>query len=289
MNGYVIECKSYRYGKQVSRFLVAMVALLVVACAPKIAEEDRPAPNENGLCVPYFQIGPYSIEVVLQSKQSNPPRNDPTVASCSGEVSVRRGISERQGSFPVNGQDSLVIDYMTVTVDSQSIPIAFVTDSLRQSPQTDAGAFSIGTSNKRSFKLVKFELPIDTLPARLRLHATWIDPMNRRVLDSLTFRAKLFPPFPNAQVGTWMTNDACVPNPFSPTSIVTYSLSDSCHLVGLLFNVQGTIVDTIVNAVQGPGFYRINADRQGRLASGIYFYKLICGERTTTRKFLLLK
>ena len=83
--------------------------------------------------------------------------------------------------------------------------------------------------------------------------------------------------------------DANDPNPFSPTSTITYSVTDSCHVVVVLFDVQGRVVDTLVNALQAPGKYHVEADPSGKLEPGVYFYWLSCGDISATKKLVIVK
>ena len=88
--------------------------------------------------------------------------------------------------------------------------------------------------------------------------------------------------------------DQNYPNPFNPTTTISYSLGAGQTMTNLaVFNVLGQKVATLVNEVQGPGNYTVTwngaSASGGRVASGIYFYRLTRGEDIQTRKMVLLK
>ena len=81
------------------------------------------------------------------------------------------------------------------------------------------------------------------------------------------------------------------PNPFNPTTTIEYSVpvSSNNSLVQLkVYDILGNEITTLVNESQKPGNYKavFNA---ANLASGIYFYKLSCGNFTEIKKAVLLK
>ncbi|MCW8849709.1 MAG: T9SS type A sorting domain-containing protein, partial [Melioribacteraceae bacterium] len=71
-----------------------------------------------------------------------------------------------------------------------------------------------------------------------------------------------------------------------------YSINNN-ELVNLsLFDVLGRKVITLVNYVQSPGEYQIPLninDLNNEISSGIYYYRLIVGNYSQTKKMVLLK
>jgi hypothetical protein len=56
----------------------------------------------------------------------------------------------------------------------------------------------------------------------------------------------------------------------------------------VLYDVMGREIQTLVNKTLKPGKYEIFIDGSN-LSSGVYFYKLISGSYTATKKMIVLK
>ena len=78
------------------------------------------------------------------------------------------------------------------------------------------------------------------------------------------------------------------PNPFNPTTIINYSIPKTSFVSLKVYNVLGKEVAVLINEVKPAGNY--NAEfNSGKIASGIYFYRIIAGQFSSTRKMILLK
>ncbi|MDW7679816.1 MAG: FlgD immunoglobulin-like domain containing protein, partial [bacterium] len=87
------------------------------------------------------------------------------------------------------------------------------------------------------------------------------------------------------------------PNPFNPTTFISYDVpaleNTNQNVILKIFNLQGQLVQTLVDEKKAPGTYRIqwnglNAEGS-RVPSGIYVYTLQASELKTSRKMLLIK
>lgn len=86
------------------------------------------------------------------------------------------------------------------------------------------------------------------------------------------------------------------PNPFNAVTVISYSLPPklgqsqylNSRVTLKVYDVVGREVAVLVNAVQKPGFYRVEFDGNN-LSSGIYFYRLRVGEFSNTKKLSLIK
>ena len=63
------------------------------------------------------------------------------------------------------------------------------------------------------------------------------------------------------------------PNPFNPTTTISYKLSKKGHVTLVVFDVLGREVSTLISENQESGFHSASFDGR-RLASGVYFYRL---------------
>jgi len=82
-------------------------------------------------------------------------------------------------------------------------------------------------------------------------------------------------------------NQNC-PNPFNPSTRITYELTKASHVSLGVFDLLGRKVMTLVNESRPAGSHSIIFDGS-QLASGVYFYRLQAGDFATTKKMVLLK
>jgi len=78
------------------------------------------------------------------------------------------------------------------------------------------------------------------------------------------------------------------PNPFNPSTTISYALPVRTHVRLEVVNILGARVATLVDRVQGPGSYRVRFDGS-RWSSGVYFYRLNTDRFSHIRKMVLLK
>ncbi len=84
-----------------------------------------------------------------------------------------------------------------------------------------------------------------------------------------------------------------VPNPFNPATRITYSLAETSHARVSVYDVRGAFIATLVDDDVTAGNHTVEwsgVDSSGRqVASGVYFYTLEAGDRTMSKKMMLLK
>lgn len=78
------------------------------------------------------------------------------------------------------------------------------------------------------------------------------------------------------------------PNPFNPTTTISYSLARPERVQLALYDTQGRQVRVLVDAQQSAGRYALNFDGRD-LASGVYFYRLTAGAFVDEKRMLLVK
>ncbi|MFC2085309.1 T9SS type A sorting domain-containing protein [Bacteroidota bacterium] len=78
------------------------------------------------------------------------------------------------------------------------------------------------------------------------------------------------------------------PNPFNPSTNITYSIASKSNVTLRVFNSLGQEVATLVNEIQGKGNYTVPFDARN-LPSGIYFYQLITDNFTDVKKMVVAK
>jgi hypothetical protein len=84
------------------------------------------------------------------------------------------------------------------------------------------------------------------------------------------------------------------PNPFNPVTTIDYEVPGGAERVTLrVYDVSGRLVRTLVDGRQPEGVATATWDGRndggGRVASGVYFYRLEAGDTRATRRMVLLK
>jgi hypothetical protein len=78
------------------------------------------------------------------------------------------------------------------------------------------------------------------------------------------------------------------PNPFNPTTTISFDIPEAGHVSVDVFNVAGQKVDTLVNNTLQAGNNTVTFDG-ANLAAGVYFYTVKAGDFSKTMKMTLLK
>lgn len=78
------------------------------------------------------------------------------------------------------------------------------------------------------------------------------------------------------------------PNPFNPSTIITYRLGATVPVALTVYDALGRTVATLVNETQGAGTYTVPFDA-GRLSAGAYLYRLTAGPFSKVRRMTLVR
>ena len=78
------------------------------------------------------------------------------------------------------------------------------------------------------------------------------------------------------------------PNPFNPVTTIEFSLPKSSYVTLTIFNTLGIQIQTLADHTLAPCKYRVRWDAKD-LPSGVYFYRLVAGSFTESRKLVLLR
>jgi len=83
------------------------------------------------------------------------------------------------------------------------------------------------------------------------------------------------------------------PNPFNPETTIKYDLARDEHVRLSIFDVDGSLVRTLVDGAQNAGLQTAvwdGRDANGRLlSSGTYFYRVEAGQESSTHKMVMVK
>jgi len=78
------------------------------------------------------------------------------------------------------------------------------------------------------------------------------------------------------------------PNPFNPSTVISYDLPQRSHVVLTIHNVLGQEVARLVDEKQNAGSYKVIWNPEG-LASGVYFYQLKTEAFEESKKMILAR
>ncbi len=83
------------------------------------------------------------------------------------------------------------------------------------------------------------------------------------------------------------------PNPFNPETTISFDLPQKDKVELVVYNLKGQKVKTLINDEVDKGRHTIiwnGTNNQGKeVASGVYYYRLSCGNYTKTNKMVLIK
>ncbi len=78
------------------------------------------------------------------------------------------------------------------------------------------------------------------------------------------------------------------PNPFNATTSIEYFLAQQTHVVLAVYDIQGRLVEMLVDKEQEAGVHRVNWNAD-MVSSGMYFYKIQTDQNSRVQKMMLLK
>ncbi len=78
------------------------------------------------------------------------------------------------------------------------------------------------------------------------------------------------------------------PNPFNPTTTLSYALPEAGKVQLQVFDVNGRLVQTLVDGQREAGVHEVTFDASN-LASGVYIYRLQAGDFNASGKLVLMK
>jgi len=84
-----------------------------------------------------------------------------------------------------------------------------------------------------------------------------------------------------------------IPNPFNPKTCINFQIPKTVQIKLEIYSIIGQKVRTLVNEIKSPGFYSANWDGRNEygieVSSGVYLYRITMGDKTFTKKMLLMR
>ena len=137
---------------------------------------------------------------------------------------------------------------------------------------------------------VTTDLEIGTYDAQIKIYSN--DPVNPEIIIPITLNIVetgsdgIFKP-----LITKLENN--YPNPFNPETNIKYQIYEENKVELNIYNIKGQLVKTLISQVQSSGKYEViwNGTNENSqiITSGVYLYMLKTGNKTYTKKMLLMK
>ena len=78
------------------------------------------------------------------------------------------------------------------------------------------------------------------------------------------------------------------PNPFNPETVIKFALPEAGFVKGIVYDILGREVRTLINREMNPGNHEVKFDAVG-LSSGVYFFRLEAGKYSSAIKMVVNK
>ncbi|MBD3288589.1 DUF4185 domain-containing protein [candidate division KSB1 bacterium] len=83
------------------------------------------------------------------------------------------------------------------------------------------------------------------------------------------------------------------PNPFNPSTTISYQLAESAYVKLTIYNARGQQIKQLVNKTQRPGHHSVSWDAKDEsnlsVSSGLYLYQLSVDGLTRNRKMIIIR
>jgi len=137
------------------------------------------------------------------------------------------------------------------------------------------------TPDTQPGKIIYLAVPFETIyPAEMQLSVM------ERILDYFDLGTDIEDEIVELPVNFELKQN--YPNPFNPSTKIKYNIPSQGYVVIKVFDSLGRIVAELVNEEKSPGNYSVEFNASN-LASGVYFYNLISGQFSDTKKMMLIR
>jgi len=79
------------------------------------------------------------------------------------------------------------------------------------------------------------------------------------------------------------------PNPFNPETSISFTIDRKDQTSLKIYDISGKLTQVLVDRILDAGTYRFSWKPPASFPSGVYFYQLINGDHTLTRRMFLIR
>ncbi|MCK5573390.1 MAG: T9SS type A sorting domain-containing protein, partial [Bacteroidetes bacterium] len=94
--------------------------------------------------------------------------------------------------------------------------------------------------------------------------------------------------FASGRIPAQFSLDQNYPNPFNPSTVIEFAVPRTSRVTITVFDLLGREVASLVDAVKEPGHYSVTWNA-GRVASGVYYYRLTSDDWSQTKRMMVIK
>jgi flagellar hook assembly protein FlgD len=185
-----------------------------------------------------------------------------------------QGVENVIGTIYDNNGD-VVSNATVLMMDSENMPIAFATTN--QDGQYNIAFLAAQDYTMKATK-IHYQSVEDT-----------VNPADEDVVDVTLNEMTV----ENDDVNSVVSMLSNYPNPFNPTTTISYTIPANGKANLVIYNVRGQKVKTLVNEQQNAGSYTVQWDGKDKsdndVASGVYMMKLTTSKSTQMKKIMLMK
>ncbi len=128
----------------------------------------------------------------------------------------------------------------------------------------------------------------DVILIRFRLYADQLENGWGWAIDNLQIQERLTSVNESEVLPADFKLEQNYPNPFNPSTIINFSVPEASTVSLKIYDVLGREAATLVNKEMNAGRYHFTWNAS-QFASGVYYYTLKAGNKTATKKLMLLK
>ncbi len=236
---------------------------------------------------------------------------DIIVTSFSGDVFIMNRDGQNFTGFPVNIGGGIECTPVVGKFDGDNLAGVIFGDTTGKlhsirSDGTESANFPITIGGNLKISAVLCDLDGDSdleiiIPADTGFNAVDIK-RNIQSLDwfcylgSYNRAGNLYQPTPNNDPVIPVAVNALngnYPNPFNPTTTISFSIKDSSPVSIEIFNLKGQKVKTLVDQPMTAGSHSVvwngNDNNNQNVSSGVYYYRMTSGKYSATKKMVLMK
>jgi len=280
------------------RFIVLAIALLLLA-VPVMAKDVG---NRDVL-----RIGEPNFSSATEFTVSIQVSHDEDLAAMDIPLSYSKGITLTSVTF--EGTRVSNFDEKIARIDNEKgqviIGLIGMVYSLKETPYLKPAPGSDNTVAVLHFNLDDPNLEsIEIQPFTMAMPKHELTYVYNEFVNGVPYVRALNPEFqggimqldsrtPGASLPTEFSLSQNVPNPFNPSTGISFALPKDAKVNLSIYNVLGQHVVTLVDETMRAGNQTVSWDgldaSGSQVASGVYFYKLRAGDFSDTKKMLLLK